>query len=110
MSWDVGSRTDAEDPLKAGVDHVKVLIVEGEGMAVDVMADGVDGLWAATENPYDAIVLDLMLPGISGRDVLVALRERGVWTPVLVLTAREGEEVQIGVFDRGADDFLAKPF
>ena len=74
------------------------------------MADGVDGLWAATENAYDAIVLDLMLPGISGRDVLVGLRERGVWTPVLVLTAREGDEVQIGVFDRGADDFLAKPF
>ncbi len=84
--------------------------LEGEGMAVDVMADGVDGLWAATENQYDAIVLDLMLPGISGRDVLVGLRERGVWTPVLVLTAREGNEVEIGVFDRGADDFLAKPF
>ncbi|MGY4644759.1 response regulator transcription factor [Cellulomonas sp. URHB0016] len=83
---------------------------ESEGMAVDVMADGVDGLWAATENPYDAIVLDLMLPGISGSDVLVGLRERGVWTPVLVLTAREGDEVEIGVFDRGADDFLAKPF
>ena len=84
--------------------------LEGEGIAVDVMRDGVDGLWAATENAYDAIVLDLMLPGLSGRDVLVGLRERGVWTPVLVLTAREGDEVQVGVFDRGADDFLAKPF
>ena len=84
--------------------------LEAEGIAVDVMSDGVDGLWAATENTYDAVVLDLMLPGISGRDVLVGLRERGVWTPVLVLTAREGDEVQVGVFDRGADDFLAKPF
>jgi two-component system OmpR family response regulator len=84
--------------------------LEGEGIAVDVMGDGVDGLWAATENAYDAVVLDLMLPGLSGRDVLVGMRERGVWTPVLVLTAREGDEVQVGAFDRGADDFLAKPF
>ena len=75
--------------------------LEGEGIAVDVMQDGVDGLWAATENAYDAVVLDLMLPGISGRDVLVGMRERGVWTPVLVLTAREGDEVQVGAFDRG---------
>ncbi|ROS30580.1 response regulator transcription factor [Cellulomonas sp. PhB150] len=84
--------------------------LEGEGIAVDVMRDGVDGLWAATENAYDALVLDLMLPGLSGRDVLVGLRERGIWTPVLVLTARDGDAVQVGMFDRGADDFLAKPF
>lgn len=84
--------------------------LEGEGIAVDVMHDGVDGLWAATETAYDAIVLDLMLPGLSGRDVLVGLRERGVWTPVLVLTARDGDDVQVSLFDRGADDFLPKPF
>ncbi|MEZ0448683.1 winged helix-turn-helix domain-containing protein [Cellulomonas sp. ICMP 17802] len=84
--------------------------LEGEGIAVDVMRDGVDGLWAATETPYDAIVLDLMLPGLSGREVLVSLRERGVWTPVLVLTARDGDDVQVSLFDRGADDFLPKPF
>ena len=84
--------------------------LEGEGIAVDVMGDGVDGLWAATEGTYDAIVLDLMLPGLSGRDVLVSLRERGIWTPVLVLTARNGDEVQVSLFDRGADDFLPKPF
>jgi two-component system OmpR family response regulator len=84
--------------------------LEGEGIVVDVMRDGVDGLWAATENAYDAVVLDLMLPGLSGRDVLVGMRARGVWTPVLVLTAREGDDVQVGAFDRGADDFLAKPF
>jgi two-component system OmpR family response regulator len=84
--------------------------LEGEGIAVDVMRDGVDGLWAATENAYDVVVLDLMLPGLSGRDVLLGMRERGIWTPVLVLTAREGDAVQIGAFDGGADDFLAKPF
>lgn len=84
--------------------------LEAEGIAADVMGDGVDGLWAATENAYDAVVLDLLLPGMSGRDVLLGMRERGVWTPVLVLTAREGDDVQVGVFDGGADDFLAKPF
>lgn len=84
--------------------------LEAEGIAVDVMGDGVDGLWAATEGTYDAIVLDLMLPGLSGRDVLVSLRERGIWTPVLVLTARDGDDVQVSLFDRGADDFLPKPF
>jgi two-component system OmpR family response regulator len=84
--------------------------LEAEGITVDVMRDGVDGLWAATETAYDAIVLDLMLPGLGGRDVLVSLRERSVWTPVLVLTARDGDDVQVSLFDRGADDFLAKPF
>lgn len=84
--------------------------LEAEGIAVDVMGDGVDGLWAATEGTYDVIVLDLMLPGLSGREVLVSLREREIWTPVLVLTARDGDDVQVSLFDRGADDFLAKPF
>ena len=84
--------------------------LEAEGIAVDVMGDGVDGLWAATEGAYDAIVLDLMLPGLSGREVLLGLRERGIWTPVLVLTARHGDEVQVSLFDCGADDFLPKPF
>ncbi|MEN0130547.1 MAG: response regulator transcription factor [Brevundimonas sp.] len=103
---------------------MKVLVVEddhqlgdavrrgliAEGLAVDLMRDGVDGLWAATENQYDVVVLDLMLPGLSGRDVLVGMRERGVWTPVLVLTARDGEQVQVAMLDRGADDYLVKPF
>ncbi len=84
--------------------------LEAEGITVDVMRDGVDGLWAATETAYDVVVLDLMLPGLSGRDVLVGLRERGVWTPVLVLTARDEDDVQVSLFDRGADDFLHKPF
>lgn len=84
--------------------------LQDEGITVDVMGDGVDGLWAATEQAYDAIVLDLMLPGMSGAEVLLALRAREVWTPVLVLTARDGDAVQVALFDHGADDYLTKPF
>ncbi|MGV8972889.1 MAG: response regulator transcription factor [Rhodoglobus sp.] len=84
--------------------------LQAEGITVDVMFDGVDGLWAATEQAYDVIVLDLMLPGLSGSEVLLALRARDVWTPVLVLTARDGDAFQVDLFDRGADDYLTKPF
>ncbi|MGI8457518.1 MAG: response regulator transcription factor [Propionibacteriaceae bacterium] len=81
-----------------------------EGFAVDVVSDGVTGLWAATENGYDAIVLDIMLPGLNGYDVLKQLRHRKVWTPVLMLTAKDGEYDQTDAFDLGADDYLTKPF
>lgn len=81
-----------------------------EGFVVDVMHDGVNGLWAATENPYDVILLDLMLPLKNGYEVLGALRERKVWTPVLMLTAKDGEYDQADAFDLGADDYLTKPF
>jgi DNA-binding response OmpR family regulator len=81
-----------------------------EGFAVDVVSDGVTGLWAATENGYDAIVLDIMLPGLHGYDVLKELRSRKVWTPVLMLTAKDGEHDQADAFDLGADDYLTKPF
>jgi DNA-binding response OmpR family regulator len=84
--------------------------LKNEGFVVDVMNDGVDGLWAATENPYDAILLDLMLPLMNGYEVLRALRERKVWTPVLMLTAKDGEQDQTHAFDLGADDYLTKPF
>ncbi len=84
--------------------------LEAEGFAVDVAHDGVDGLWFATENPYDVIVLDLMMPGLSGWKVVTALRERQVWTPVLMLTARDGEWDQVEALDSGADDYLTKPF
>lgn len=84
--------------------------LEAEGYAVDVAADGVDGLWRATEHEYAAIVLDLMLPGRSGLDVCAELRAAGRWTPVLVLTARDGEQDETASLDTGADDFLAKPF
>ncbi len=81
-----------------------------EGFAVDIVSDGVTGLWAATENGYDAIVLDIMLPGLNGYDVLKELRRRKVWTPVLMLTAKDGEYDQTDAFDLGADDYLTKPF
>jgi two-component system OmpR family response regulator len=84
-----------------------------EGFTTDVAADGVDGLWAATETPhgaYDVIVLDLMLPGLNGYEVCRQLRAREVWTPVLVLTAKDGEYDQVDALDLGADDYLTKPF
>ena len=84
--------------------------LSNEGFVVDVMNDGVSGLWAATENTYDAILLDLMLPLKNGYDVLRALREGKVWTPVLMLTAKDGEYDQTDAFDLGADDYLTKPF
>ena len=63
----------------------------GEGFVVDVCHDGQEGLWAATNNAYDAIILDIMLPGLNGYKVLEELRRREVWTPILVLTAKDGE-------------------
>ena len=81
-----------------------------EGFSVDIVSDGVTGLWAATANPYDVIVLDIMLPGLNGYDVLKELRARKVWTPVLMLTAKDGEYDQTDAFDLGADDYLTKPF
>ncbi|MFF2242804.1 response regulator transcription factor [Arthrobacter sp. NPDC058130] len=81
-----------------------------EGFVVDVMYDGVSGLWASTENSYDVILLDLMLPLKNGYDVLKELREHKVWTPVLMLTAKDGEYDQTDAFDLGADDYLTKPF
>jgi Response regulators consisting of a CheY-like receiver domain and a winged-helix DNA-binding domain len=84
--------------------------LEAEGFAVDVAADGVDGLWMGRENAYDAIVLDLMLPGIDGHEVCRQLREARIWTPILVLTARDEECEEITALDTGADDYLTKPF
>ncbi|WP_375424110.1 response regulator transcription factor [uncultured Friedmanniella sp.] len=81
-----------------------------EGFVVDVVSDGITGLWAATENSYDAIVLDIMLPGLNGYDVLKQIRSRKIWTPVLMLTAKDGEYDQTDAFDLGADDYLTKPF
>jgi DNA-binding response OmpR family regulator len=81
-----------------------------EGFVVDIASDGVSGLQAATEKPYDVILLDLMLPFKNGYDVLKGLRERLIWTPVLMLTAKDGEYDQTDAFDLGADDYLTKPF
>ncbi|AVZ73222.1 DNA-binding response regulator [Streptomyces lunaelactis] len=84
--------------------------LEAEGFAVDVALDGTDGLWRARENPYDAILLDIMLPGLNGYRVCAALRAEGNWTPILMLTAKEGEWDEVEGLDTGADDYLTKPF
>jgi two-component system OmpR family response regulator len=84
--------------------------LEAEGFAVDVALTGTDGLWMATEHPYDVIVLDIMLPGINGYRVCEQLRDAGNWTPILMLTAKDGEYDHAEALDTGADDFLTKPF
>lgn len=81
-----------------------------EGFVVDVAHDGVTGQWLATENPYDVLVLDIMLPGRNGYDVLRNVRDLKIWTPALMLTAKDGEYDQTDAFDLGADDYLTKPF
>ncbi|MEU4293465.1 response regulator transcription factor [Kribbella sp. NPDC026596] len=80
------------------------------GFVVELVHNGEDAVWAATEHSYDVIVLDIMLPKLNGYKVLEQLRERGVWTPVLMLTAKDGEYDQTDAFDLGADDYLTKPF
>jgi len=104
---------------------VRVLIVEDEvrlarnigrmleqqaACAVDISTDGPDGLHMALSNPYDLIVLDLMLPGLDGLDLLARLRDAGRRTPVLVLTARDTTDDVVRGLDRGGDDYLTKPF
>lgn len=84
--------------------------LRNEGFVVDLAHDGVSGMRAALENPYDVILLDLMLPLKNGYDVLKEIREHRIWTPVLMLTAKDGEYDQTDAFDLGADDYLTKPF
>ena len=81
-----------------------------EGFSVETAADGEEGLWRATERDYDVVVLDLMLPKRNGYEVCRALRGAGRWTPVLVLTAKDGEYDEADALDLGADDYLTKPF
>jgi two-component system OmpR family response regulator len=103
---------------------VRVLVVEdeprlaatltmglrAEGCVVTTADNGCNGLWEATENRFDAIILDIMLPGLSGYEVLRRVRTAEVWTPVLMLTAKDGDYEQADAFDLGADDYLTKPF
>jgi two-component system, OmpR family, response regulator len=103
---------------------VRVLVVEdevrlaaaiadglrAEAFDVDVVHDGSDGLWRAREGRYDAIVLDLLLPGLNGWEVCETLRREEIWTPILMLTAKDGEYDEAESLDSGADDFLSKPF
>ena len=105
-------------------DGVRVLVVEDEvkmaglvkraleleGYAVDVAGNGDDALWLATENDYDAVVLDVMIPGPNGFEVCREMRRRERWAPVLLLTARDSVDDRVTGLDAGADDYLAKPF
>ena len=105
-------------------DGVKVLLVDdeprlveavqrglaAEGFQVEVARDGEQGLWMAREGSYDVIVLDIMLPKINGYRVCQSLRDEEIWTPVLMLTAKDGEHDEADAFDLGADDYLTKPF
>jgi len=84
--------------------------LRGEGVAADVAIRGEDALWMAEATRYDAIVLDVMLPGINGIEACRRLREAGVWTPILMLTARGRLEDRVAGLDAGADDYLPKPF
>ncbi|BBY32447.1 DNA-binding response regulator [Mycolicibacter minnesotensis] len=81
-----------------------------EGFVVDVEHDGADGLAAAITGDYDVVVLDIMLPSLSGYQVVRELRAQQVWTPVLMLSAKDGEYDMADAFDIGADDYLTKPF
>ncbi|MEZ5144376.1 MAG: response regulator transcription factor [Acidimicrobiales bacterium] len=84
--------------------------LEAEGYAVDIAPDGDDALWLARERDYATIVLDLMLPGLNGFRICRTLRDEENWTPILVLTAKNGEFDEAEALDCGADDFLRKPF
>jgi DNA-binding response OmpR family regulator len=81
-----------------------------EGFATDLAHNGVDGLWRAREGDYDVVVLDIMLPGLNGYQVCAELRRAGNWTPILMLTAKDGEFDVAEALDTGADDYLSKPF
>jgi len=84
--------------------------LEAEGFAVDVAQTGTDGLWMASEQAYDAVLLDIMLPGMNGYKVCESLRKGDNWVPILMLTAKDGEYDEAEALDTGADDFLSKPF
>jgi len=81
-----------------------------EGYDVDIAHDGLTGLWRAREHSYAAIILDLLLPGMNGFQVCSTLRAEDNWTPILVLTAKDGDYDLAEALDTGADDFLSKPF
>jgi two-component system OmpR family response regulator len=81
-----------------------------EGLAADVARTGTDAVWMAAATEYDAIVLDVMLPGLDGFEVCRRLREDGRWSPILMLTARDGVDDRVSGLDAGADDYLSKPF
>jgi DNA-binding response OmpR family regulator len=84
--------------------------LEADGHAVDMAADGENGLWMVRNQPYDAVVLDIMLPKLNGYQVCAKLRQEEDWTPILMLTAKDGEYDIAEALDTGADDYMVKPF
>lgn len=84
--------------------------LEAEGLTVEIALTGPDGLSLATEGTYDLIILDIMLPGRNGFQICADLRERGDWTPILMLTAKDGDLDEAEALDTGADDYITKPF
>ena len=84
--------------------------LEAEGFTVEVALDGTQGLWLAREGTYDLIILDILLPGRNGYLICADLREEGDWTPILMLTAKDGDLDEAEALDTGADDYLTKPF
>lgn len=97
-----------EDDKRLAVSLRKGLVAEGH--SVEIANDGEQGLWMAQSEPFDAIVLDIMLPKLNGFQVCASLRDSGVWTPILMLTAKDGEHDVAEALDTGADDYLTKPF
>ncbi|GAA1481411.1 response regulator transcription factor [Gordonia sinesedis] len=97
-----------DDDIRAAETVRRALV--SDGWAVTVAHDGVEGLWRATEEHFDVIVLDIMMPGLNGYRVVAALRDRAIWTPVLMLTAKDGDYDEAEALDTGADDYLVKPF
>ncbi len=84
--------------------------LDEEGFSVEVALDGEIGLWLATEGTFDLILLDIMLPGRNGFQICADLRSRGIWTPIMMLTAKDGDMDEAEALDTGADDYLTKPF
>ena len=84
--------------------------LEAEGFTVDASLDGSEGLWLAKEGSYDLIILDIMLPGRNGYQICADLREDGDWTPILMLTAKDGDLDEAEALETGADDYMTKPF
>ena len=84
--------------------------LQAEGFVVESAADGRNGLWLATEGAFDLIILDILLPGRNGYQVCADLRAQGNWTPILMLTAKDGDLDEAEALDTGADDYLTKPF
>jgi two-component system OmpR family response regulator len=96
-----------DEPRMAGL--LRRGLVE-EGHAADIASEGEEAVWMVESHPYDVVVLDVMLPGITGIETCRRLRNAGVWTPVLMLTARDSVDDRVGGLDAGADDYLTKPF